>query len=396
VRVLIAHNRYRTSGGEERHVDLLEAGLREHGVDVTRFERDSSELSTSLAKRVAAGLTLAYRPGGGGIGAVVDDWRPDIVHFNNIWPLLTPSALRAVRSRGAAVVLTLHNYRFACPGGTCPSRDQPPVDGRLPTTCIEGSAIRCALEHRPRGSYLESCAYGVALEAQRRLHLVERWADALISPTSFVARMVRLAGLHDDRVHVIPYGTPVNGAFPASTRGGFALFSGRLTEAKGVRTLMAAGRLTPEVPIAVAGEGPLAAEIRGENVTHLGRLDDGAMARTLAQAAFVVAPSAWHENFPYSALEAQAAGKAVVGTNVGGLPEMVVDGETGLLVPPDSPHALAGAMRRLWSDRELAEGYGAAAMLRVHKLFSLKQHIQRTVELYEGLRSIRFNVEAGR
>jgi glycosyltransferase involved in cell wall biosynthesis len=386
VKVLIAHNRYRTAGGEERHVDLLESGLRERGVAVRRFERDSSELAGSRLKRFGAAVTLAYRPGGGGIGEAVDDWSPDVVHFNNLWPLLTPAALRVARTRGAVVVLTLHNYRFACPGGTCPSRDQPPSNGILPTACIEKSALRCALQHRPRDSLASGCAYGLALEVQRRLHLLERWADALISPTSFVARMLRRAGLHDERVHVIPYGITANGSATAETPGRFALFSGRLTDAKGLRTLMTAARLAPEVAVVVAGEGPLAAEVRGANVTYVGRLDREAMARAMAQAVFVVAPSEWHENFPYSALEAQAAGKAVVATNVGGLPEMIVDGKTGLLVPPGEPNAFAGAMRRLWADRVLAAELGAAGMLRARRRFSLEAHIEATVDLYERLR----------
>src|SRR5581483_7170306 len=99
VRVLIAHNRYRTPGGEERHVDLLEQGLLQRGVEVRRFERDSAELDRSRGRRAAAALTLAYRPGGGGIGRALDQWRPDVVHFHNIWPLLSPAALRIARRR---------------------------------------------------------------------------------------------------------------------------------------------------------------------------------------------------------------------------------------------------------------------------------------------------------
>src|SRR5665213_152359 len=155
MRVLIAHNRYRVAGGEERHVELLERGLLEQGVEVRRFERDSAELANSLPKRLVAGATLAYRPGGGGITSVLDEWKPDVVHFHNIWPLLTPAALRLAGHRGAAVVLTLHNYRFACPGGTCPSQDQP-LDGEfLNTKCIQGSAILCALRHNPRHGFLQ-------------------------------------------------------------------------------------------------------------------------------------------------------------------------------------------------------------------------------------------------
>ncbi len=387
MRVLIAHNRYTMAGGEERHVELLERGLRDEGVEVRRFEPDSAELVSSLPKRVAAGVSLAYRPGGGGIASALDRWKPDVVHFHNIWPLLTPAALRLARRKGAAVVLTLHNYRFACPGGTCPSSDQPLDGGSLNTSCIQGSAILCALRHNPRHAFLQSCAYGVAVEAQRRLHLMDRWADAFIAPSEFVGHMFGLAGLSEQHVHVIPYGLPSAEAGPPG--GSFALFAGRLTVEKGVRTLLAAAQIAPEVPLVVAGEGPLENEIRGANVTYVGKLDRTRMSRTLADSAFAVVPSEWHENFPYSALEAFAAGKPVIATTVGGLPEIVVNGETGLLVPPRSPEALAEAMRTLWHDRALTLGLGTSASRIAQERFLLADHIEKTIALYETLLSQR-------
>ena len=81
MRVLLAHNRYRNSGGEETHVALLEQGLLDLGIEVRRFERDSAELAHSRRKRLATGLTVVYRPGGGGIGREMMDWRPDVVTF---------------------------------------------------------------------------------------------------------------------------------------------------------------------------------------------------------------------------------------------------------------------------------------------------------------------------
>ncbi len=201
LRVLIAHNRYHEVGGEERHVELLERGLAEAGVDVLRFERDSGELDGSVIRKAVAGLVLTYRPGAGGIRQVLREWRPSVVHFHNIWPLLTPSALRAAKRSGAAVVLTAHNYRFACPGGALLR------DGLLHEDCIEGSSLLCGLRN-PRESRFESLAYGLALEIQRRLGMLRRWVDAFVAPSEFMARMLVRSGLPRDRVHVIPHGLP--------------------------------------------------------------------------------------------------------------------------------------------------------------------------------------------
>jgi glycosyltransferase involved in cell wall biosynthesis len=383
MRVLIAHNRYVMDGGEERHVDLLDAGLREHGVEVLRFERDSAELVGSLRKQAVAGVSLAFRPGGGGIASALDKWKPDVVHFHNLWPFLTPAALRLASRSGAAVVLTLHNCRFACPGGVCPSREQPHDDSFFDMSCIKGSAIRCALRRNPRQAFLQSCAYGVAVDVQRRLHLMDRWVDAFIAPSKFVGAMLGVIGLSHSRIHAIPHGLPA--AEANSQLGTFALFAGRLSVEKGLRTLLAAAELAPEVPLVIAGDGPLQTEIRGPNVTYIGKLDRTRMAEALGDSAFTIVPSESHENFPYSALEALAAGKPVIATSVGGLPEMVVDGQTGLIVPPGSPEALAEAMRTLWHDRVLTLRLGKSAARLAQERFSLVGQIAQTHALYESL-----------
>jgi hypothetical protein len=94
MRILIAHNRYRAPGGEDRHVELLESGLRRAGHDTRLFEPESHSLAASRWRRMRAAALLAYNPWGGGIARPLEDWRPDVVHFHNIWPLLTPAAIR--------------------------------------------------------------------------------------------------------------------------------------------------------------------------------------------------------------------------------------------------------------------------------------------------------------
>lgn len=384
MRVLIAHNRYRVVGGEERHVTLLVGALRSAGHETRLFEPRSDVLTRSRLQRLRAGALLAYRPGGAGIGRVVEDWRPDVVHFHNIWPLLTPAAIRLSKQAGAATVLTLHNCRFACPAGTCSIHAQPARGGLNDERCVAGSSLRCALQNNPRGELGESVAYGLAQEIQRRLHMLERWVDAFIAPSGYVAHMLGLAGIPVDRVSVIPHGVPVR----PLTKGGesrFALFAGRITAQKGIKTLIEAAGTARDVPVAVAGSGPLVQEIRTAPLEYLGHLDREGMDRAMAEAAFTLIPSECHESFGYSALESMEAGKPVIASAVGGLPEIVSHGETGLLVPPGSPSVLADAMRRLWRDPELTGKLGANSLRTVRENHSLDLQAERTVKLYHEL-----------
>ncbi len=377
MRVLIAHNRYRVPGGEERHVELLEQGLVEAGVEVRRFERDSHELEDAPLRRAATALTLAYRPGAAGIGRVLDEWRPDVVHFHNLWPLLTPSALRAARRRGIGVVLTLHNYRFACPAGTLLR------DGVVHEDCIDGSSLACGVRGARRAR-VEGVAYGLALELQRRLRLLERWVDVFVAPSAFLARMLRRSGVPEQRVEVVPHGVPLSTPEPRSDR--YALFTGRLSPEKGVSTLLRAAALAPDVPVVLAGSGSLAADAARTNtsVTYVGRLTGSAVEKARSAAAFAVVPSEWYEVLPFAAIEALAAGLPVVATAIGGLPEVVDDGVDGLLVPPRDAHALAEAMRLLWRDAALRSELGENARRIAGERFSLSAQTRRLTALYEA------------
>jgi glycosyltransferase involved in cell wall biosynthesis len=375
LRVLLAHNRYRVSGGEERHVDLLANALEEAGITVDVFEPTSSAIDARRVRRVALGATLTYRPHGRrSLMARLESLRPDVVHFHNIWPLLTPAALHAARDSGARVLLTLHNFRFACVSGTLTA------GGKVHDDCLAGSSLRCAIRN-PRQSWLETAAYAVAISIQRRLGLLDRWVDTLIAPSEFVAGSARRAGLRSP-IDVIPHGVPIVRA--VADRHDYALFAGRLSPEKGVDTLLAAAARVPEVPVLVAGAGPLEPALRAaNNITYLGALAPAELDRVRSRARFTVVPSEAPESFGLSAAESMAAGVPVVASRIGALPEAVDDGVTGLLVPPGDAEALAGAMQRLWSDPDQASAMGKRAHNVVRERYSLERQTRRVIAAYE-------------
>lgn len=382
MRVLLAHNRYRVPGGEERHVELLAQGLTQAGVDVCRFERQSVRLESSRAARLAAALGLAYRPGGGGIARAIDAFRPDVVHFHNLWPLLTPAALRIAKRRGATVVLTLHNYRFACPGGTLLA------GGAVHDDCVTGSSLACALRN-PRGSLAESIAYGLALEVQRRLRLLNRWVDLFVAPSAFLREQMVRAGLPADRTAVVRHGVTVepqeavNGAEPSGL-----LYSGRLSPEKGIDVLLEAAGRAPDVPVAVAGVGPALERLRAvapPSVSFLGWLDQRELAAIRARSLMTLQPSICFDVSPFAAIEAAAGGRGVIASRIGGLPEIVRDGVSGMLVEPGDPDELAQAMRAVAADPDRAMQFGRRARQLARDEFELGRQTARLIELYEAV-----------
>jgi glycosyltransferase involved in cell wall biosynthesis len=380
VRVLVAHNRYRTPGGEERHVDLLVRSLRDLGHDVQLHQPTSDDVGDRFRDRARIGVTLTYRPKGGrGISSAIERWHPEVVHFHNLFPLLTPAALRAAQRSGAKVVVTAHNFRFFCPSGLLLR------NGVVHEDCIEGSSLLCGLRNA-RGSWIESASYGIAIEIQRRLRLLSRWTDAFIALSRFSARLLMRSGVLGRLPVVIPNATTVR-AQTSSTRE-FALFAGRLSAEKGVQTLLESCRLAPEVPVVVAGDGPSARDVRRTAPAHVrfvGQISRTELDQLRAASAFAVVPSTCYESAPYAVLETMAAARPVVASAIGGIPEIVGDGADGLLVPPGDARALATAMTLLWRDAALCRRLGARAAATIASRFSLAQQARSTVELYESL-----------
>jgi glycosyltransferase involved in cell wall biosynthesis len=381
MRVLVVHNRYRFEGGEERSVELHAAALA--GADVTHavLERSSAELS-----RAAAAVALLR--GGrdeNDVEAASRELGAEVVHVHNMLPAFGPRSLAAAKAAGAAVVLHLHNLRLFCAIGVA-GRDGGPCFRCHHRNTLPGLVLNC------RESVPEALVYAMALA--RHQPAVFEHVDRFVVPSEYARRQSVKLGVPGDRVEVLHHYLPGE-AFAKSSRAGdgeYALVAGRLAPEKGVDTAIKAAALA-DIPLRVAGEGPLSAELAelsdliGGRVDFVGRLDRAGVERELAGAAMVVMPSRVHEFSPYSTLEAMAAGVPVVGSSLGGLPELIGPERC---VPPNDEHALAARMRNLWTDRDRRAADGEALLLRARENHARERYTRRLLDLYERLRSARY------
>jgi glycosyltransferase involved in cell wall biosynthesis len=368
--VLFLHNRYRTSGGEERVVDDLLRLVREQlGEPAVLLER-----GPALGARARAGIGLLR----GGlepdeVARTVRSTGARVVHAHNLHPTLGWRALQAARAAGARVVLHLHQYRLVCAIGVCFTR------GEDCTRChgrdtLPGVRLRC------RGSLPEALTYGAALALWQR-RLVDQ-ADAVLVPSTFARGRLRELGapLRWEQVRVLA--PPVR--LPSATRDSdacldrtprqglgsnrlprrgpgrdgtnppwesYALVVSRLAPEKGVDVAIDACRMAG-ISLVVAGEGPeraaLSARARDADVRFIGRVGDTELAALRAGASIALVPSRSAETFALAAAEAMAAGLPVAASDVGALPELV---EPAGLAPAGDAGALAQAIVRLAGDR---------------------------------------------
>ncbi|MEA2216978.1 MAG: hypothetical protein QOK19_2539 [Solirubrobacteraceae bacterium] len=370
--VLFLHNRYRTTGGEERVVEDLMTVVRERlGEPAELLMRDSAALAPA---RAAAGLLR----GGLDPGAVAAAVRRDgarIVHAHNLLPAFGWRSLAAAREAGARVVLHLHQYRLVCAVGVCFT------SGEECTRC-HGQNTLPGVVRNCRGNRAEALAYGAALALWQRR--VTALADVVVVPSRFAARRLQELGAplpRGVRVLAPPVDPVTAGQAPAPEpdERGYALVVSRLAPEKGVDVAIDACRIAG-IPLRIAGDGPerdaLVARAAGADVRFLGSVGDRDLGTLRAGAAIALAPSRSAETFGIAAAEAMAAGLPVAASAVGALPELL---EPEALVAPGDPRALAEAIGRLKADRKAGERGRA----RVGELCSPDAVARRLRTIYE-------------
>jgi phosphatidylinositol alpha 1,6-mannosyltransferase len=202
---------------------------------------------------------------------------------------------------------------------------------------------------------------------------VLRRARIVIAPSTALAEEARQLGAED--VRTIPSGVDLPKAVGDEADPPEILYAGRLSPEKGVRELVAAA---DGLPLVVVGDGPLRNEVPGA----LGFVPHDELERLYDRAAVVVCPSR-REGFGVVCAEAMAHGRPVVAGDVGGLRDLVVHEETGLLVPPKDVEALRGALRRLLADRELRRRFGEAGRARIGERFTWQRFVDETLRAYD-------------
>ncbi len=341
--VLFLHNRYRTTGGEERVVDDLLRLVREQLREPAELlQRDSASVDRG---RAALGLLRGgLKPAD--VAAAVGSSGARVVHAHNLQPTFGWRALAAARAAGARVVLHLHQYRLVCATGVCFTRGQECTRCHGRNT-LPGVLLGC------RGDRSEALAYAAALSLWQQRTIAQ--ADVVIVPSEFARERLRELGapLPWERVAVLA--PPVRA--PAVSRGvdqGYALVSSRLSPEKGVDVAIDACKIAG-IPLVVAGEGPeedvLRARAGGGDVRFLGRVEEERLAQLRAGATIALVPSRSAETFGLAAAEAMMVGLPVAASRVGALPELVA--AEGLVAPGDAD-ALAAAIVRLRADETIA------------------------------------------
>jgi glycosyltransferase involved in cell wall biosynthesis len=351
-----------------------------HLPEAVDFERPSG-----LREPLRAGARMLYSTSARrGIERLLATERVDVAHLHNIYHQLSPSILGPLRAAGIPVVMTAHDYKLVCPVYTLLSH------GGVCTRCVGGSYRHAVARRCLRGSLPGSAMVALESRVHRSLGVYRNGVDVFAAPSRYMERMLVAGGYPAERISVVPNSTDIPAAAPGPA-GDSILFAGRLSAEKGVDVLLEAAAGTG-IRVRIAGDGPerepleRLAAARGARAEFLGRIDRPRLEQEFARARAVVLPSVWPENAPLVVLEAMAHGRPVIASSIGGIPELVRDGGTGLLVAPGDVRELRDAMIRLTGDGGLAAELGLAGRRRVEAEHAPAAHVQRTLALYARAR----------
>lgn len=337
VRVAVAHNRYQRPGGEDQvfaaECDLLAA----RGHMAIRYTVDNSEVA-AMPHAALAKATLWNSDQYSKLRALFQETRPAVVHVHNTLPLISPAVYYAARAEGAAVVQTLHNYRFSCVNGLFFR------DGRVCEDCLGRTVTWPGILHACyRGSRAASGTVAAMLTYHKLRGTYHQKVDQYIALTDFSRAKFIEMGLPEAKITVKPNFVAPDPGLGAGD-GGYALYVGRLSEEKGVRTLVTAWKnLGAKIPLKVVGSGPVASELGAAEVVgveYLGQVPRDDVLQLMQGASIVVFPSLWYEGFPMTIVEAFATGTPVVASRIGNPAAIVDHGRTGVHFEPGNAEDL--------------------------------------------------------
>jgi len=390
---------YRRGGAEAYMLDLAALQARQgheveffsmayHENQPSRFERYFPEFrsfrpppDSVIDKVKVAGRLLYSSTAKRGIEAVLEEFRPDVVHLHNIYHQLSPSILQPLRALGIPAVMTLHDYKLACP--TYLFLDK----GQLCEACLGGHFYQAVRRRCNDGSLLSSSLNALELTVHTATHAYAP-VDVFACPSRFVVGKMTAAGVFPDRLRHIPHFVEGRAIDAKERPGGSVVYAGRLSREKGVDTLIDAAAKTG-LRVEIAGTGPdaeayeaLARDRGADGVHFLGHLSRDELHRVIRSAAVLAVPSRCHENQPVIVLEALACGVPAVASELGGLPELIAPDVDGELVPHDDAVALAGALQRFVDDPERSFEMGRAGRAKVLREFTSDNHLDRLGEIY--------------
>ncbi len=402
MKILSINKFFHVHGGSDRYFFELNSLHKKAGHEVIEFSMAHPENLPSeyekyfvsaidywspltLKKKIKAGFNILYsREAAIKIKKLIEKTKPQIAHIHLIYHQISPSIIPIIKSSGIPVVQTLHDYKPICPAYNFFSK------GEQCDLCQGGKFYYATLRRCTRNSLPASFLNTIEMY----FHHMMGWyqmGDFYITPSRFMLKKMTDSGLPSEKfVHIPNFVDP--GQYEYSEESdNHGVYAGRLVPEKGVKTLITAmGKIkAKDFTLFICGSGyekevliKMAESNNIHNVKFTGYLDKKELNSLILKSKFTILPSECYENCPMAVLESMAMGKPVIGSDTGGIPELIENGQDGILFNPGNAHDLASAIDKLLSDPEKCKKMGRAAREKIVSKFNPEVHYSKILSLY--------------
>ena len=376
MKILQIHNKYRHYGGEDAVVDNEFKLLVKRGQEVRQLLFDNSKISAVKLFHNSESFSKVMDE--------IQDFKPDIIHIHNLFYYASPSILKAAKKAEVPVVMTIHNYRLLCTGALFLR------DGKSCIKCKDLMIPYHGIRHKCfQGSLSKSAVLSSFIAFQKVAGTWKKYVDRFIVLTPFIKEIFLDSSLHLEPVKVVVKPNSTDDVFEQqseiSTRNGY-LFVGRLSIEKGVRTLVEAFNMMPQISLSIIGDGELQDALKkkaGQNIKFYGKKDKEFIVGMLKSSRALIFPSIWYEGLPNTVIEAFSSRTPVIASDMNNINQLVSAGRNGELFEVNNAGALSKAVMDF--EHKDTSGYEDEARKTFLNYYTHEQNFKNLIEIYRSL-----------
>ena len=401
MKVLLVNKFHYLKGGSEKYYFDLAELLEKKGHQVAFFSmQDEQNIKTNCKEYFVEPINLDTgsklkaldviysKKNKSKMESALEDFKPDIVHLNNFQRQLSASIIKPIKKKNIPIVFTAHDVQAICPAIVMLDSNK-----EICEKCLNGKYINCINKKCIKNSNLKSILGAIENKYYRSTHIYTKKIDKIITPTEFYRKKLIEDGIDQNKIIALHNFIDIKQYDVKTSDDGYALYIGRLSKEKGIINLIKAFSKFETGELRIAGSGPEEETIKNfitENnlqnrIKLLGFIKQEEVKNQISKCRFVVVPSIWYENCPYSVMETLAMGKPVIGADIGGIPELVKDKQSGLIYKYDDIEELTNKMHELFTNQKLAEKLGNNAKQQATKLYDSNTYYEKILEIYNQL-----------
>ena len=385
MKILLIHNKYGKFSGEEAVVESQLEMLKANGHKVITYYRSSEEIPDMKYGKIRAFFTALDNPKSKcDIRKLIINEQPNVVHIHNLYPLIAPSILKMIKGFKIPVVMTVHNYRIACPNGLFYAND------KVCEKCLGfGKEFNCIVNNC-EGSFFKSAGYALRNYWARVNKYYHKYVDTFLCLTEFQKQKLIEAGVEEAKCSVLPnfYNKDIEALDYDLDKRDYIAFAGRLSPEKGIHVLIKAAQKLPHIKFQLAGrlrDGYEIGETIPPNVTFRGMLNKEEMKKLYTNARLYLHTSVCYEGFPMVFPEAMAHKLPLIAPKLAGYPEVVIEDYNGKLFQPEDANDLAKVIDNLWNNKTELKELSNNSFKYVNEKFNLKYYYSRLFGAYSNL-----------